>query len=145
MFNSALHWRTPPIHNLSESATVPCEVPGIMECVMKITPEPAGRISFRVLISADSKRSGCCDRLELIVNPEHVRKALTRRQSAGQPMRNVAWTSARAVRLGPTGTHRADSDRRASSRSTRRASSWSREDRHLVPLEGLAPTLRAVS
>jgi hypothetical protein len=44
---------------------------------MTITPEPDGRISLRVLISANGGRTDCCDRIELIVNPEYVRQALT--------------------------------------------------------------------
>jgi hypothetical protein len=52
---------------------------------MTITPEPDGRISFRVLISADSERTGRCDRIELIISPEHVRHAL-----AGTKIRALA-------------------------------------------------------
>ena len=52
------------------------DIPGIIEGAMTITPEPDGRMSFRVLISADGKRTGCGDRIELIINPEHVRQAL---------------------------------------------------------------------
>jgi hypothetical protein len=52
------------------------EIPGIIEGAMTITPEPDGRISFRVLISANDERGACCDHLELIVNPEYVRQAL---------------------------------------------------------------------
>jgi hypothetical protein len=51
-------------------------VPGIVEGVMTITPEPDGRISFRVLISAHGQRPDCGDRIELIINPEHVGQAL---------------------------------------------------------------------
>ena len=51
-------------------------VPGIMEGVLTITPEPDGRISFRMLISADGKRTDCCGRVELIINPQHVGQAL---------------------------------------------------------------------
>lgn len=51
-------------------------VPGVIEAVMTITPEPDGRISFRVLIGAHGKRLDCCDRIELIINPEDVGKAL---------------------------------------------------------------------
>jgi hypothetical protein len=52
------------------------EVPGIIEGAMTITTEPDGRMSFRVIISADGKRTDCGDRIELIINPEHVRQAL---------------------------------------------------------------------
>ena len=52
------------------------EIPGIIDGVMTITPEPDGRMSFRVLISADGERTDCGDRIELIINPEHVRHAL---------------------------------------------------------------------
>lgn len=51
-------------------------VPGLIEGVMTITPEPDGRISFHVLISAHGKRPDCGDRIELIINPEHVGQAL---------------------------------------------------------------------
>jgi hypothetical protein len=43
---------------------------------MTITQEPDGRISFRVLIGAHGKRTDGCDRIELIINPEHVGRAL---------------------------------------------------------------------
>jgi hypothetical protein len=43
---------------------------------MTITPEPDGRLSFRVLISGHGKRPDCCDRIELIIDPEHVGQAL---------------------------------------------------------------------
>jgi hypothetical protein len=43
---------------------------------MTVTLEPDGRMSFRVLISADGERTDCCDRIELIISPEHVRHAL---------------------------------------------------------------------
>jgi hypothetical protein len=52
------------------------EVPGIIEGAMTITPEPDGRISFRVLLGADGERTDRCDRIELIIDPEHVRQAL---------------------------------------------------------------------
>ena len=52
------------------------EVPGIIEGAMTITPEPDGRMSLRVLISAGGEQTGCCDRIELIIDPEHVRQAL---------------------------------------------------------------------
>ena len=52
------------------------EVPGIIEGAMTITPEPDGRISFRVLLRADGERADRCDRIELIISPEHVRQAL---------------------------------------------------------------------
>ncbi len=43
---------------------------------MTIIPEPDGRISFRVLIGANGGHTDCCDRIELIINPEYVRQAL---------------------------------------------------------------------
>lgn len=52
------------------------QVPGIIEGAMTIIPEPDGRMSFRVLVSADGERADCCDRIELIINPEHVKRAL---------------------------------------------------------------------
>ncbi len=52
---------------------------------MTIIPEPDGRMSFRVLIRANGERADCCDRIELIVNPEHVRQAL-----AGTKIRGLA-------------------------------------------------------
>lgn len=61
------------------------QVPGIIEGAMTITPEPDGRMSFRVLVSADGERTDCCDRIELIVEPEHVRQAL-----AGTKIRGLA-------------------------------------------------------
>lgn len=61
------------------------EVPGIIEGAMTISPEPDGRMSFRVLISADGERADSCDRIELIISPEHVRHAL-----AGTKIRGLA-------------------------------------------------------
>jgi hypothetical protein len=52
------------------------EVPGIIEGAMTITLEPDGRMSFRVIVSADGERTDRGDRIELIINPEHVRQAL---------------------------------------------------------------------
>jgi hypothetical protein len=71
------------------------EVPGIMEGAMTITLEPDGRMSFRVIISADGERTDCGDRIELIVNPEHVRQAL-----AGE--RNPSAAAARITDELPT-------------------------------------------
>ena len=51
-------------------------IPGIIEGAMTIAPEPDGRISFRVLISTNGECADCCDRIELIINPEYVRQAL---------------------------------------------------------------------
>jgi len=56
------------------------EIPGIIEGAMMITPAPDGRMSFRVLIGADGERVHCCDRIELIVNPEHLQQALAARK-----------------------------------------------------------------
>jgi hypothetical protein len=52
------------------------EVPGIIEGAVAIAQEPDGRMSFRVLVSADGERADRCDRIELIISPEHVRQAL---------------------------------------------------------------------
>lgn len=52
------------------------EIPGIIETTMTITPQPDGRVSFRMLIGADSGRSSECDLFELIFSPEHVSHAL---------------------------------------------------------------------
>lgn len=52
------------------------EVPGIIEGAVTISAEPDGRMSFRVLISADATQTDRCDRIELIISPEHVRQAL---------------------------------------------------------------------
>lgn len=60
-----------------ELAALP-HVPGIIEAAMTITQEPDGKLSFLVLVSADGERAGCCDRIELIFSPEHVRQALAR-------------------------------------------------------------------
>jgi hypothetical protein len=65
------------------------EVPGIIEGAVTISPQPDGRMSFRVLVSADGERTDCCDRIELIVNPEHVRQAL-----AGTKIRRLAGAQA---------------------------------------------------
>ena len=66
------------------------DIPGIIEGAMTITPENDGRISFRVLISAGSERTGCCDRIELIIDSEYVRNALAatkiRRLDGAQPV-----------------------------------------------------------
>jgi hypothetical protein len=50
------------------------EVPGIIEAAMTVTAEPDGRVSFRVLVGGG--RSSGCDVVELIISPEHVRRAL---------------------------------------------------------------------
>lgn len=52
------------------------KVPGIIEGSMTITPEPDGRMSFRVLIGAEGKRIADCDLIELIISPEHINHAL---------------------------------------------------------------------
>ncbi len=52
------------------------EVPGIIEAAMAITREPDGRVSFRVVVGGDSRRSAECDLVELIISPEHVERAL---------------------------------------------------------------------
>ena len=53
------------------------QVAGIIDWAITITLEPDGRVSFRVLISANGGPPGGCDRIELIIDPEHVRQALT--------------------------------------------------------------------
>jgi hypothetical protein len=72
---------------LEESMAAFPEVPGIVEGAMTITPEPDGRMSIRVLINADGERTDYCDRIELIISPEHVRHAL-----AGIKIRALAST-----------------------------------------------------
>jgi hypothetical protein len=72
---------------LEESMTALPQIPGIIEGAMTITPESDGRMSFRVLISADGERTDCCDLIELIIDPEHVRQAL-----AGTEIRRMAGT-----------------------------------------------------
>jgi hypothetical protein len=74
---------------LEESMTPLPEVPGIIEGAMTVVQEPDGRMSFRVLISANGERTDCCDRIELIINPEHVRQAL-----AGTEVRRLAGAQA---------------------------------------------------
>jgi hypothetical protein len=51
-------------------------VPGIVEASVTISPEADGRISFRVLIGADSGQTSGCDLIELIIRPEDIRRAL---------------------------------------------------------------------
>lgn len=63
------------------------DVPGIIEGAMTITPEPDGRMSFRVLVRVNGDQTECCDRIELIINPEHVRQAL-----AGTKIRGLIGT-----------------------------------------------------
>jgi hypothetical protein len=65
------------VKSIPENTMAFPDIPGIIEGAVTITPEPDGRISFRVLISADGGRADCCDRIELIINPEYVRRALT--------------------------------------------------------------------
>lgn len=43
---------------------------------MTISPETDGRISFRVLIGADSGQTTGCDLIELIIRPEDIGRAL---------------------------------------------------------------------
>lgn len=63
------------------------EVPGIIEAAVAITSEPDGRVSFRVIVGADSGRLAACDLVELIISPEHVGRAL-----AGMKIRALADT-----------------------------------------------------
>jgi UvrD-like helicase C-terminal domain len=63
------------------------EVPGIIEASMTITPQPAGRLSFRVLIGAGSGRSSECHLIELLFRPEHVSHEL-----AGAKLNALAGT-----------------------------------------------------
>jgi hypothetical protein len=78
------------VKSVPESKMAFPDIPGIIEGAMTITPENNGRISFRVLISANSERAGCCDRIQLIIDSEYVRKALaapkTRRRGGEQPV-----------------------------------------------------------
>jgi hypothetical protein len=60
---------------MEEEMTLP-EIPGIIEASMTITAQPDGKMSFRVLIGADSERSSGYDLIELIISPEHVSHAL---------------------------------------------------------------------
>ena len=43
---------------------------------MIIIREPDGRVSFRVVVGADSGQSSGCDLVELIISPEHVERAM---------------------------------------------------------------------
>jgi hypothetical protein len=52
------------------------EVPGIIEAWMMVTPNPDGRVSFRVLISTGDADGGPDDLIELIISPEHIHRAL---------------------------------------------------------------------
>ncbi|MGH3398290.1 MAG: hypothetical protein ACRDPO_26740 [Streptosporangiaceae bacterium] len=61
------------------------EVPGIIEAEVAITSEPDGRVSFRVVVGANSGQPSQCDLVELIINPEHVGRAL-----AGMQLRATA-------------------------------------------------------
>jgi hypothetical protein len=51
-------------------------VPGIIEAWMMVTPNPDGRVSFRVLIGTGDADGGPDDLIELIISPEHIRRAL---------------------------------------------------------------------
>jgi hypothetical protein len=64
------------VKSVLESKSAFPDIPGIIEGALMISPENNGRISFRVLISANSERTGCCDRIELIIDSEYVRQAL---------------------------------------------------------------------
>jgi hypothetical protein len=63
------------------------EVPGIIEAEVAITPEPDGRVSFRVIVGTSSGRPSGCDLVELIIDPEHVGRVL-----AGMKIRATAAT-----------------------------------------------------
>lgn len=52
------------------------EVPGIIEAALEISSEPDGKLSFRVIVGADDGRSPGFDLVELIIGPEHLRRAL---------------------------------------------------------------------
>ena len=52
------------------------QVAGIIDGAVTITVEPDGRVSFRVLVSANGGQPDGGDRIELIIDPEHVRQAL---------------------------------------------------------------------
>jgi hypothetical protein len=57
------------------------EVPGIIEAAVAITSEPDGRVSFRVIVGANSGRPSGCDLVELIIDPELVGSALAAMKS----------------------------------------------------------------
>jgi hypothetical protein len=73
------------------------EVPGIIEAWMTITPEPDGRVSFRVLLGADSNQPRGCDLIELIIGPEYIGRAL-----AGAKIPALAGTETTAEDKLPT-------------------------------------------
>lgn len=52
------------------------EVPGIVEASMTISPEPDGRISFRVLMGTGPGSSSIGDLIELIISPDDISQAL---------------------------------------------------------------------
>jgi hypothetical protein len=52
------------------------EVPGIVEAAMAIAAGPDGRVSFRVLVGAESGQSAGYDLVEVIISAEHVERAL---------------------------------------------------------------------
>jgi hypothetical protein len=52
------------------------EIPGIVEAAMAIAAEPDGRVSFRVIVGADSGQPAGYDLVELIISAEHVERAL---------------------------------------------------------------------
>jgi hypothetical protein len=58
-------------------------VAGIIDGTVTIIPEPDGRVSFRVLIGTSRERGDGCGRIELIIDPEHVRQALAGPESRG--------------------------------------------------------------
>jgi hypothetical protein len=60
-------------------------VPGIIEAAVAIIPDPDGRVSFRVVVGASGGRASGCDLVELIIDPEHVGRAL-----AGMNIRAMA-------------------------------------------------------
>ncbi len=71
------------------------QVAGIIDGAMTITVEPDGRVSFRVLVSTTGGQLDGCHRIELIIDPEHVRRALAGtevHERAGEPVANELST-----------------------------------------------------
>jgi len=70
------------------------QVAGIIDGTMTIAPEPDGRVSFRVLIGTGRERTGGCGRIELIIDPEHLRQAPAGPGSRDQGSRDPAGPQA---------------------------------------------------
>lgn len=63
----------------------PPGVAGIIEGSVTISPEPDGRVSFRVLIGTGAEQAGDRDLLELIISSEHLSRALGACGAMGTP------------------------------------------------------------